>query len=394
MVGTSTVGADAGGRRAEGAAGIFTHRVAGMSDRAARARRAEARLPHADAAALAVPPRGGVAPGGVPGLSLTSSNGLKIFRRAAPAPAAAEAYGSAALPYSTTRVAVTVRGTPSERPAETPVTSYPYRATGKLWSRFGAAWYACSAALIGPGLLVTAAHCVHRYGQGSAGWADVVEWDPATYATAEGVETPYGTYRSRYMAVPGPYFAGSDTCTQAGVVCNNDLALVVLAAQDGELPGDRLGWYFYAWNGYAFVASPLLGDRTVAQVTQLGYPVAFDRGQQMQRTDAVGLFYDAGDLKNAQIGSAQTSGASGGPWLVNFGTRPGISGASAGAAARQAVVGVTSYLSSVAGYNRLGASWFGQNAEYPEADYGGRGAGNIGYLVDHVCSQPAFAAAC
>jgi hypothetical protein len=40
----------------------------------------------------------------------------------------------------------------------------------------------------------------------------------------------------------------------------------------------------------------------------------------------------------------------------------------------------------------MGSSWFGQNAEYPLADYGGHGAGNIGALVNAACSQ--YPAAC
>ena len=45
-----------------------------------------------------------------------------------------------------------------------------WRRVGKLWMKFGGGWYVCSASVIGRSLLVTAAHCVHNYGQGANGW--------------------------------------------------------------------------------------------------------------------------------------------------------------------------------------------------------------------------------
>jgi hypothetical protein len=51
-----------------------------------------------------------------------------------------------------------------------------------------------------------------------------------------------------------------------------------------------------------------------------------------------------------------------------------------------AVVGVTSYGSTTVGYNRQGASFFGQNAQYPAASYGSYGGGNIGFLVQATCT--------
>ena len=44
-------------------------------------------------------------------------------------------------------------------------TAYPYRAAGKLFFKIGASTYLCSASLIKPGIVVTAAHCVANYGQ-------------------------------------------------------------------------------------------------------------------------------------------------------------------------------------------------------------------------------------
>jgi hypothetical protein len=55
-------------------------------------------------------------------------------------------------------------------------------------------------------------------------------------------------------------------------------------------------------------------------------------------------------------------------------------------------VGVTSYGSSTPGFNRQGASYFGQNLQYPAAAYGSFGGGNIGKLLQDTCA--ATPAAC
>jgi len=80
---------------------------------------------------------------------------------------------------------------------------------------------------------------------------------------------------------------------------------------------------------------------------------------------------------------------------VNFGITPKIDPAQAnhGAQPSMAIVGVTSF-GTDGGPNDGGSSWFGQNTEYPAADYNGFGPGNIGYLLNLVCSKPAYAPAC
>ncbi len=297
--------------------------------------------------------------------------------------AAPMAYGTSTAPYTTKRVAVTTLGT-STTAANTPVNSYPFRATGKLYFKIGASTYVCTASLVKPGVLVTAAHCVFNYGQGSSGWYSNWTWCPANTTSAGG---SYGCYAGVQPRILTPYFNGTDVCTQSGVVCNNDIATITLAPKSGVQAGTTLGWYNYGWNGYSYSTTAVLGGARAVQITQLGYPVAFDSGYQMQRTDAVGWYYTSGNLKNTQIGSAQTGGSSGGPWLVNFGTTPAINTASAshGSQPIQSVVGVTSYGSTTVGYNRLGASYFGQNTAYPSANYGGYGAGNIGKLMQDTC---------
>lgn len=310
----------------------------------------------------------------------------------------AEAFGTSTAPYTTARVAVSTLG-PSSTASRTPVTSYPYRATGKIYARWGSKWYVCTGSLIKKSVLITAAHCVFNYGQKSEGWADEVLWYPANIS-ANTSRQPYGGWVARRMYVPTPYVNGTDTCDPAavGIVCNNDIATVVLETDSqGRYVGDLVGWYGYAWNGYSYRASPFLGNARTVQITQLGYPAAFDQGYQMQRTDAVGWYVQDGDLRNTSIGSAQTGGSSGGPWLVNFGTRPKLTPGQASlgkAAASNLVVGVTSYGYTTPGINNQGASFFGQNREYPAAQYGNFGAGNIGKLVRDTCTNAQTRAYC
>jgi len=79
------------------------------------------------------------------------------------------------------------------------------------------------------------------------------------------------------------------------------------------------------------------------------------------------------------------------PWIVNNGLNAAMSGVALGADSLRALP-----LSP----SRLGvytdttikvqcASWFGQNVEFPQAAYGGRGEGNIGKLVYDACDNPA-----
>jgi hypothetical protein len=307
-------------------------------------------------------------------------------------------------PYTIARVAITGVGYNSTSPLLVPVASRPYRYSGKLWMRFGSSWFVCSASLIKKGILATAAHCVHNYGQGQAGFANEVRFHPANYVSNMNGGGPYGYYTASTWRIPTPYFNGTDTCQAGatGVVCNNDIATVVLAPKNGVYAGTAVGgWNGYGWNGYSYLATPVFGNHTVAQITQLGYPVALDGGAQMLRGDSYGKYIAmAGSngklLKNTQLGSAMTGGSSGGPWIVNFGTVPTVTGgASLGNPAstlRNIIVGVTSWGYTSVGINVQGASWFGVNAEYPLGAYGTYGAGNIGKLVQDTCT--ATPAAC
>ncbi len=247
---------------------------------------------------------------------------------------------------------------------------YPYRPTGKLFFNIGEGTYVCSASLIKPGVIVTAAHCVADFGKQTffSNWKFI----PAHNSSL----APYGIWDGVAPVVMTSYFDGTDSCAVAGVVCQNDVAVIKLASQKNAkgrtyYAGNKAGWYGYGWNGYSY--APFLGQ-TAAQISQLGYPVALDSGNLMERTDSLG-YVDAGAANNTIMGSLQTGGSSGGPWLVNLGKEPSLSGISFGTdASHNIVVGVTSW-----GY--VDQVWKQQGAS-PFTD------GNIIPLVNAVC-EPA-----
>ena len=308
-----------------------------------------------------------------------------------------QAFGTTSLgnwPYSHERVGVTGNTGPGRLSFQVPVTSRPYRFSGKLFMQFGSSTFVCSASLIDRGVLVTAAHCVYDYATQTA--ADSVFWVPAQYNSSGGIWAPYN---ATDVYIPDPYRNANDTCQNGadGIVCNNDIATVVLESRNGLEPGAALGgWFRYAANGFSYTDSPAFNNFTVASITQLGYPVAFDSGFQMQRVGSMGKYITSSstttgnELRNTQLGSSLTGGSSGGPWIVNFGTFAVLTNPTEGshgqAITRNVIVGTTSWGYTDRNINVQGASWFGQNAEFPLANYGGFGAGNIGALVQATCT--------
>jgi hypothetical protein len=107
-------------------------------------------------------------------------------------------------------------------------------------------------------------------------------------------------------------------------------------------------------------------------ITQVGYPVALDGGALEERNDSQG--YISTDLSNNTIiGSLETGGSSGGPWVVNLGLRPALDGTSFGAFANpNVVVGVTSWGYASTDIKQQGASPFTRN--------------NIAVLVAAACA--------
>jgi len=265
-------------------------------------------------------------------------------------------YGTSGLPFSTARV---------DLPDIKLTSHYPYSAVGKLFYLEGTASFVCSAALIKPGVIVTAAHCAAKFGTNTfyKGWKFAPGYSNGL--------APYGNWTVAQARVLTSYLNGTDSCSESGVTCRDDIAVMVLNPQGGRYPGASTGYLGYAYGGLGFT-----GNTT--HVTQLGYPVDLDDGVYMERNDAQGTV-SFSYSSNTVIGSLMTGGSSGGPWVVNFGQAPGLNGTSFGSYANyNVVVGVTSWGSTTDSVKHQGASPFTST--------------NINSLLTKACSL--YPAAC
>lgn len=281
-------------------------------------------------------------------------------------PVAVQEFGTALLPFSTAR---------ADAAGVATNTGYPYSAVGKLFVQLSPdpKWYDCSASLIKPGIVVTAAHCAMVYGGATM---TAMQFLPAYRDGAE----PYGRWSVSHIFVPSSWANGTDSCLgkNPASVCANDVAVLVLQgiAKDGitTYAGDDTGYLNYALTSSILTSNcPPTTPCSTTHVTELGYPDDLDSGNFMERNDTQGAVVSDQMAANLVFGSLMYSGSSGGPIIINFGLPSVITGnlSHGQAATPNSVVGVVSW-----GLNKTewqGSSQFTEN--------------NVTSLVTQACNQ-------
>jgi hypothetical protein len=208
--------------------------------------------------------------------------------------------------------------------------TYPWKAVGKLFFRTDSGGNSvCSAAVVQRRVVATAGHCVYN---------------PATkkfytnFLFVPGHDngaSPCGGYNWEYVATTGSWSSSGSLPSQA------DFAVIVpvnKSCKGQNRIGLSVGW---------------LGWRTNAlrnnHVSILGYPCNLDSCQILQETNA--QVTRAANPNSAEAGSFHEGGASGGPWVQDWGVS-----ASGQPANSLQLVGITSYQPTNTSLNYLGSS--------------------------------------
>jgi V8-like Glu-specific endopeptidase len=171
-------------------------------------------------------------------------------------------------------------------------TEYPYRVTGKLIFRTSEGVGQCSASLINPKLVITAAHCVALGG----GWYSGFNFIPAF----KDGSMPYGQYGVRDIWVFKTWMNNGDFSRDVAVIFLHD-----------DL-GNRIGHL-----GFISNIDP---NQTWSQI---GYPSEmgpggepFDGTDQVWSRSGLGYYYADCDPPQLATGTLMTHGSSGGPWVL------------------------------------------------------------------------------
>ena len=236
-----------------------------------------------------------------------------------------QAKGGSGFPFTTSRVF-----------PDGAVTTYPYRAAGKLFGRDPrtGSTFVCSAAVIAKRLIGTAGHCV--YDTAKNYFFDKFLFVPAFKSGA----APYGSWDWSWVFSANTWINGNGNLPN-----NGDFAIIELTDEvvGGRLQkiGDVTGWLGWQTSG-------LVGHH----VRTLGYPTNIDNGQRMEETNAEVRSVPGSNA--GQLGSDQRNGSSGGPWVRDFGVQG--SGDPTGSSLRNRIVGFTSYGPTATGPRYQGAS--------------------------------------
>jgi hypothetical protein len=172
---------------------------------------------------------------------------------------------------------------------------FPFRVIGKLrFYKDGSYSWQCSAALINPKLVITAAHCV-------ANGVGGLYAGPIFAPAYKDGNAPYGWYGVKTLWLFKSYYYGGNPA--------RDVAVLIL--------NDPIGSYL----GYLGLTANTVPNQTWSQI---GYPgetgpggEPFDGTDQVWNRSPLGYRLNTGsDPYQIAAGSCLTQGSSGGPWII------------------------------------------------------------------------------
>lgn len=178
---------------------------------------------------------------------------------------------------------------------------YPYRTIGRVFFTSGGTNYSCSGSVAVGRAVWTAGHCVHSGGPGGA-WHTNWVFVPAYKSGL----APYGTWSAFNLTSLTGWTGSSLFCYDQGMAAVSD--------KGGLTIGQTVGWLGFMadanriqhWHNFGYPAgAPFTGKYMV---------ISAGSHARNDTPSPCG----AGDPQTIAMGSDQTGGCSGGPWIVKF----------------------------------------------------------------------------
>jgi len=228
--------------------------------------------------------------------------------------------------------------------------TYPYSTAGQLFftdPRTGGN-FVCTASVLRLRVLVTAGHCVAH---GSTTAANRYFYSNWMFVPSENNgAAPNGTWTWSLAATRNEWYNNGSVPNQ------QDVGMLVMVDQNIRGGGPFKIGQITGYLGYEYCTGTNCGNPPIAKnnLTIIGYPCNLDSCTRMEQTNA--QTFKSGGSNTWIYGSVMRGGASGGPWIQDFGVAP--AGAPAGLLGNNFVEAVTSYgpVSTTPMY--LGASAF------------------------------------
>lgn len=179
-------------------------------------------------------------------------------------------------------------------------TTFPYSTVGRLFfTTTSGGNGSCSASVIGRRIVLTAGHCVHNHNGSPTGFYTNFRFIPA-YENGSGL----GEFTAKEVLVSDEWYNGT------GAPNSDDYAILIMndtrSGWSTKVLGDVTGYLGWATNAM-----------NPNHLTVLGYPCNLDNCSIMHVVNAEILAYR--EPNTYTLGSDMRHGASGGPWVQNFG---------------------------------------------------------------------------
>lgn len=194
--------------------------------------------------------------------------------------------------------------------------TFPRSPVGKLFFRLNDRNWVCSASSIGYRHVVTAGHCVS---DGNGSWATNVMFCPS-YDIAQGGPNPaVGCWTTNLVTTTTRWHNYGEPDADIGMAIYGSSGTV-----RNSYPGYVTGWFGYAWNWGLGQHEEMFGYPSADRPGNAHNEYADFNGGKIYVTSAEEAGYTAnwGSYADSKfLGTTQTPGCSGGPWVFRYGRK-------------------------------------------------------------------------